>query len=201
MYRSVAAATKGHDLSQSVARTRQGGDFRIIKALLKKKLLVILLAAIFAGVASRAAAQTAEPYQKVLFFDLANFAYNPAEPGDPTPHTVQNGIPANIKALDGRKVEIWGVVVPLEFEGGQTNEFLLAVTADVCGFGAIPRINEWMHVSMAGGRKIPMYATYSYTPLLRVRGVLHVKEDIEDGRLVGLYDLVADAADALQVNK
>lgn len=150
---------------------------------------------------AHAQAPTPSPYLKILFFDLANFAYNPAEPGDPTPHRVANGIPATIKALDGKKVEVWGVVVPLEFEGGQTNEFLLAVTADVCGFGAIPRINEWMHVSMAGGRKIPMYATYSYTPILRVRGVLHVKEDIEDDHLVGLYDLTADAADALQVNK
>jgi len=166
-----------------------------------KKLPLILLVGLLVGMAGRVNAQSPDAYLKVLFFDLANFAYNPAEPGDPTPHKVENGIPAKIKALDGKKVEVWGVVVPLEFEGGQTNEFLLAVTADVCGFGAIPRINEWMHVSMAGGRKIPMYATYSYTPILRVRGVLHVKEDIEDGRLVGLYDLVADAADALQVNK
>jgi hypothetical protein len=169
-----------------------------------KKLPVVLLALLagfLVGPAGRLSAQSPDPYLKVLFFDLANFAYNPAEPGDPTPHKVENGIPDKIKALDGKKVEVWGVVVPLDFEGGQTNEFLLAVTADVCGFGAIPRINEWMHVSMAGGRKIPMYATYSSTPILRVRGVLHVKEDIEDGRLVGLYDLVADAADALQINK
>jgi len=155
----------------------------------------------YAAVIPRAYAQAVDQYQKILFFDLANFAYNPAEPGEPEPHQVKNGIPANIKALDGKKIEIWGVVVPLDFEGGQTNEFMLAVSADVCGFGAIPRINEWMHVSMAGGRKIPLYATQSYTPLLKLRGVLHVKEDIEDGRLVGLYDMTADSADALQVNK
>jgi hypothetical protein len=168
---------------------------------LRLPLLLLLLAGVSLGLTGRAAGQAAEPYQKVLFFDLANFAYNPNEPGEPSPHVVAHGIPDRIKALDGRKVEIWGVVVPLEFEGGQTSEFMLAVTADVCGFGAIPRINEWMHITMTGGRKIPLYATQSYTPLLRVRGVLHVKEDIEDGRLVGLYDLVADAADALQVNK
>jgi hypothetical protein len=164
-----------------------------------KKLTILLLVGAWVGLIGRATAQRAEPYQKVLFFDLANFAYNPSEPGEPSPHVVAHGIPDRIKALDGRRIEVWGVVVPLEFEGGKTNDFMLAVTADVCGFGAIPRINEWMHVSMAGGRKIPMYATQSYTPILRVRGVLHVKEDIEDGRLVGLYEMVADAADALQV--
>jgi hypothetical protein len=164
-----------------------------------KNLTILLLVGACVGLTGRATAQTAGPYQKVLFFDLANFAYNPSEPGEPSPHVVAHGIPDQIKALDGRKVEVWGVVVPLEFEGGKTSEFMLAVTADVCGFGAIPRINEWMHITMAGGRKIPLYATQSYTPILRVRGVLHVKEDIEDGRLVGLYEMVADAADALQV--
>ena len=170
---------------------------------LRTFIVSVIAAAALLLIPAPASTQSANlaPYLKVNFFDLANFAYNPNEPGDPSPHKVANGVPANIKSLDGKKIEVTGVVMPLDFERGKISEFMLAVSADVCGFGAIPRINEWMHVKMAGDRKIPMYATQSYTPLLKVKGILRVQEDVEDGRLIGLYEMVADSAEAIDINQ
>jgi hypothetical protein len=134
-------------------------------------------------------AQAPAPYSDVDFYKLAIWEYNPIEPWEVAPHVVPNGVPAWVKALDGKKVSITGLGLPLDYKDGLAAEFILAVSSDVCGFGATPRINEWISVSMAAGKK----AQVNWGKEMVVKGTFKVKEEIEDGRLVGLYNIIGDS--------
>ena len=161
-------------------------DF-MFKAIAMASLVVGLI--VGPGEVGYAGAAPPSPYQLVQFFDLANFDYNPKERWEVFPHKVENTIPAKIKALDGKKIEIDGLIMQLDVVVGGTRTFMLAVSQDVCGFGATPRINEWMYVTMAEGRRVVIQGFEGY----RVKGTLQVREQVEDGRVVGLYTMVADS--------
>src|SRR5437588_6044957 len=92
-------------------------------------------------------------YQTPDWFFCANYEYNHAENYEPTPHKQVGTIPASVKAMDGKKVAIYGILTPLDFNVGYATKFILVATVDVCGYGVNPRINEWMDVQMAPGQK------------------------------------------------
>ena len=73
------------------------------------------------------------------------------------------------------------------------SEFFLANQTDPCGFGTMPRINEWIYVTMGGGHLVDIRAPAGGTVEVLVRGTFKVKEDIEEGNLVSLFTLVADS--------
>jgi hypothetical protein len=126
-------------------------------------------------------------YQEVNFWTLGNYHYNPKEPGNPTPRQALNTIPARIRALEGKKVEIFGVAVPLNYNSGTTTEFILNALVDECAWGPTPRINEWIHVELAKGTK----AKIADGANLWVRGTFQIREEVQMGRVVGLYRIVA----------
>lgn len=133
-------------------------------------------------------------YKKVDFYDLANFAYNPKEPSEVSPHKMDpSGVPARLRPLDGQKIAITGLTIPLGYDIKGSKEFMLVVSQDVCGFGATPRINEWIHVSMNGGRKVKLAPSTEY----RIKGVFHITEQVEDGRVIELYAIDADSTEDL----
>jgi hypothetical protein len=125
----------------------------------------------------------------ITFALIGGYDYNADEPYEPAPLRVPNGIPANIKALNGKKVKIYGNAMPLNFTSGVMSEFILNATVDLCAFGATPRINEWIFVTMSGDKRVPVTLAGD----MLVRGTFQVQEEIEDGRVVGLYRIVADA--------
>ena len=131
--------------------------------------------------------------QPVNFYQLAAFTYNPAEPYEPAPHAIPNALPQWIKALDGKKVVIRGNATPANIENGGVSEFFLANQTDPCGFGTMPRINEWIYVTLAGGKTVDIRAPSGGTVEVLVKGTLKVKEDIEVGNIVSLFTLVADS--------
>jgi len=131
-----------------------------------------------------------EAYRKVDFFYLQNYDYNPKEKWEPAPHRIDKPpIPEMVKLLDGQKIAVYGVTMPLNYRSGVVTEFILGVSVDTCEFGATPRINEWIGVTMAGGRKTQVYALGEGW----VRGTFHVKELVEAGRVVRLYSIDADS--------
>jgi len=141
-----------------------------------------------AGIVATPQAQAA--YKEISFETLlSDWNYNPKEPWEVSPHQVANAIPAAVKALDGQKVAVYGATTPLDYKTGVVSQFILGVSADVCAFGATPRINEWISVTMNGGRKTMVWAQGNTT----VRGTLHVSETVEDGRVIRLYRMDADS--------
>jgi len=131
--------------------------------------------------------------QPINFYQLAAFTYNAKEPYEPAPHAVPNGLPDWIKALNGRKVIIRGNATPANIVNGGVSEFFLANQTDPCGFGTMPRINEWIYVTLAGGQTVDIRAPAGGTVEVLVKGTFKVKEDIEAGNIVSLFTLVADS--------
>ena len=96
-------------------------------------------------------------------------------------------IPAAVKALDGRLVAIQGFLLPVKMNNGLAFEFLLLRNQNLCCFGSIPKINEWITVEAKGEGVKPIM-----DQPLTVLGRLHVGEIREQGYLVGLYRLDAE---------
>jgi len=119
---------------------------------------VLALAVLAAPLLAQAPQPGAKPtvsksgYMFLDFWFLAGYDYNPNDPFDPSPKQVKGTIPANILALEGKKVEIYGNILPLDYDSSGTSSFILNASVDACGFGGVPRINEWV---FASGRAIP----------------------------------------------
>ena len=131
--------------------------------------------------------------QEVNFYQLAAFTYNPKEPYEPAPKAIPNALPEWIKALNGKKVVIRGNATPAAIDNGGVSEFFLANQTDPCGFGTMPRINEWIYVKLAGGKTVDIRAPSGGTVEVLVKGTFIVKEDIEAGNIISLFTLVADS--------
>jgi hypothetical protein len=128
-----------------------------------------------------------EGYIPLDFFDVSNYDYNPDEAFEPTPKPKTGTVPGWIRALNGRKVKLYGMIMPLDFDNGGSTEFIVNATVDACGFGGVPRINEWAHVKLSGRR-----LRFDAGQEVIVRGTFRVGEQIENGRVVGLYSMAAE---------
>jgi hypothetical protein len=131
----------------------------------------------------------ANPYATVDFYAISNFDYNPQDKYDPTPKKAAGTIPDFVKGLNGKKISIYGNAMPLDLDKAGTNEFILNASIDACGFGGVPRINEWAYVSLPAGQKARLYPGDEVV----VKGTFYVEERIEGGRIVGLYSIIADS--------
>ena len=131
-------------------------------------------------------------YQEITFWQLAAFIYNPKEPWEPSPHVVPNAVPDWVTALNGKRVVIRGNATPANIDSSGVSEFFLANQTDPCGFGTMPRINEWIYVNLAGGKRVNITPPPGSTVEVLVKGTFRVKEDIEEGHIVSLFTLVAD---------
>jgi hypothetical protein len=128
-------------------------------------------------------------YRPLLFSQLSAFVYSRAEPQSPDPKPVENGIPFQVQVLDGQRIEMAGIMMPTSMEAkGTVSEFILATNSDACAFGMPLLINEWAVVRMAPGKTTAAQLGKSVT----VRGVLRVREEVEQGRVVGLFRIAAD---------
>lgn len=97
----------------------------------------------------------------------------------------QPPFPAAVQALDGRKVVLRGFMLPsIDFR--DIREFHLVRSLWGCCFGAPPRLNEIVRVTLPRG------VDYTYDGL-EVAGTLRVVYENEDGIALDLYRLEADA--------
>lgn len=149
--------------------------------------LLIITSAVVLGFAGGAAAQR---YTTVNFNELSNYEYELPDPFDPTPRKLQNTIPDAIKALNGKLVALEGFMLPLDLNPQGVSVFMLNASIDMCYFGAPVRMNEWVLVTMKGGKRAPF--THLATT---VKGKLSVGEDVRNGRVASLYRLEADVAE------
>ena len=91
-------------------------------------------------------------------------------------------IPSVVKALDKKRVELKGFMLPLRVEGGLVTEMLIMKDQSMCCYGVVPKINEWVSVKMVSKGVRPVM-----DEAVTLSGTLHVGEMRENGYLVGIY--------------
>lgn len=139
-------------------------------------------------------AKVAKDYKPVAFSDLSGWSYSQptAKELEADPEAVAKSakerIPADIFALDGKKIAIEGFMSPIDFDKTGVKSFSLIHNAIGCCFGMFPKMNEWVFVEMAGDKKCDFFAVEPAT----IYGTLSVGEEIKDGYVVSLFRLKAD---------
>ena len=116
----------------------------------------------------------------VAFDTLSRFNFD--EEGD------DKQIPKDVIELNKKKVAIIGYMIPLEFEGGKTNEFILLNMIPACCFGRTPRVVDWIHVHTKGGKHV----MYTDIDAVVVTGTMAVGAEKEDGWTKSIYRVLAD---------
>jgi hypothetical protein len=95
-------------------------------------------------------------------------------------------IPAAVQAWNNRLVAIRGFLLPLKMNNGLAIEFLLLRNQNMCCFGSVPKINEWICVEPGGEGVKPIM-----DQPMTIMGKLRVGEIRENGYLVGIYKMQA----------
>jgi len=141
-----------------------------------------------AAPAKKTAKAGEEEFATVGFEKLAGFNYD--MPDESTVSTnaparpAKEQIPADIKALDKKRVALTGFMLPLKVEGGLITELLIMRDQSMCCYGTVPRINEWVSVKMVGKGVKPIM-----DQAITLYGALKVGEMYESGYLVGIYQM------------
>jgi hypothetical protein len=99
-------------------------------------------------------------------------------------------IPTAVKALNSQRVALKGFMLPLRVEGGLVTELLIMKDQSMCCYGAVPKINEWVSVKMAGSGVRPIM-----DQPVTLYGKLRIGEARENGYLVGIYAMDGDRMD------
>lgn len=138
-----------------------------------------------------AAAKGNDAYYRTGFEVLAGFPFeppepDPAKPGTPPP-SAANQIPPAVKALDGRKIVVSGYMMPLKMDKGLVTELLLMANSQLCCYGAVPKLNEFIYIKMTGeGVK------HTADVPVEFYGRMTVKEVFEEGFLQQIYTMAGD---------
>jgi len=61
-------------------------------------------------------------------------------------------IPEPVMVLNGEVVQVTGFMLPVDFDEGRINSFLLMNSRLACCFGVMPRENEFIYVEMPEGQ-------------------------------------------------
>jgi len=133
-------------------------------------------------------------YEFASFGFLASYPYkvvpdSKLEGKTDLPAEFQGQVPNAVKDLDGKQVAVQGFMIPLEVRDGGVRSFVLVRSQLQCCFGAIPEMNEWIHVKVTGKEKLPVLRDDAIT----VYGKLGAGELIEKGALISLYRMDATA--------
>ncbi len=107
---------------------------------------------------------------------------------------IEQIIPESIKALDNQQVSVTGFVLPVETDGERIDSFLLLRDLQMCCYGTLPELNEWIYVEVPN--HLEAKNLISDTPI-KVRGTLQVELRFKDDFLLSIYSLTFSNADAL----
>ena len=159
-----------------------------MKSSICSRLGVVLMLAISPLLTASGGAPSTDACVRVGFERLAGFKYSGPQnsPAETNPPTKGEFIPAEIRALNGKKVIVRGYMVPVKLEGGLAVEFLLTKDPMACCFGLSPYVNDWIIVRMAKG------VTPTMEVPLMFDGTLRVGELWDTGWLTGIYLLEGD---------
>ena len=107
---------------------------------------------------------------------------------------IEQIIPESIKALDNQQISVTGFVLPIETDGERIDSFLLLRDLQMCCYGTLPELNEWIYVEVPN--HLEAKNLISDTPI-KVRGTLQVEPRFKDDFLLSIYSLTFSDADAL----
>ena len=139
-------------------------------------------------------------YQSISFDILADYDFGTldwsggSQSNQFITNQIEQIIPQSIKALDNQLVSVIGFVLPVETDGERIDSFLLLRDLQMCCYGTLPELNEWVYV------EVPDYLEaknlISDTPI-KVWGTLQVEPRFKDDFLLSIYSLTFSDADAL----
>lgn len=126
---------------------------------------------------------------RVTFADLAGYEYVMPSAEELKKPDRKDQIPADIRALDGKKVALEGWMVALESDGGRVHTFVISRYIGGCCYGQQPNTNEWANVDVVD----PDGCEYLHDRTVIALGTLEVGEKIDKhGYVESLYRLKAD---------
>lgn len=105
----------------------------------------------------------------------------------------ENGgvVPEKVKELDGKRIEIQGFMLPIDFEDSVVTSFMLLNNQMGCCFGVLPRVNDFVYAELPEGKTTKFMID---TPLT-VTGTL----EITDRNLVGgIYSLTTEKVEKVK---
>lgn len=97
-------------------------------------------------------------------------------------------ISPDIRAMDGKKVEIQGFMLPLDMSEGNLRTFMLLKDQMACCYGNMPRLNEWVYVRVPEKKQVGIHQDV----LVTLVGTLRVGAKFEREVLTGIYHLDLD---------
>jgi hypothetical protein len=107
--------------------------------------------------------------------DLGNFELQNNDPA---------GIPDDVMALSGSKIRITGQMLPID-QVGRVNRFLLVNDLMSCCFGAVPKLQNTMYISLPEGSTMA-----PTSERIVLEGTLKVTVRKEEGYVLGIFELV-----------
>lgn len=139
-------------------------------------------------------------FLSVSFDKLASFEYQMPEDltapvADEEGTVYKEQIPADIKALNAKNISLKGFMLPLKVEKGLVTEMLIMRDQSMCCYGTVPKINEWVSVRMEEEGVKPIM-----DEAVTIYGTLQVGEVLENGYLVGIYEMAGQKMDDPQAN-
>ena len=139
-------------------------------------------------------------YQSISFDILADYDFGTldwsggSQSNQFITNQIEQIIPQSIKALDNQLVSVIGFVLPVETDGERIDSFLLLRDLQMCCYGTLPELNEWIYVEVPN--HLEAKNLISDTPI-KVRGTLQVEPRFKDDFLLSIYSLTFSNADAL----
>lgn len=128
-------------------------------------------------------------YLEVPFELLTSYEYEWSTTTGEASGDAADRIPPQVRALDEAKVFVQGYMQPIDFDKDGVKSFLLTAIPGGCCFGMIPRLNEWIDVTMPEGQ----YAEYTYFDKVEIRGKLLVGEAKSGEVVTALYRMTPDS--------
>jgi hypothetical protein len=102
-------------------------------------------------------------------------------------------IPAEYRALDGKRVMLVGEQYLSEQSRGSQVKFDLVYSISKCCFNGPPQIQHFVKCTSMPGKKIE-----TYVGLVKAVGILHVGVQVENGRVVSVYRMDVESVEPAQ---
>lgn len=129
-----------------------------------------------------------------LGFDkLSSFQYKlvdagtGATPEEIAEHIKHDPVPAWVRKYDGQRVLLTGYLMPLQLEKGRAKKFVMMRDVTTCCYGAVPNMNDYLVVTMAGDPVEPVQDVP-----VELIGTFHVDHRYEGGFVVSLFTMTGE---------
>ncbi len=101
-------------------------------------------------------------------------------------------VPKTIRELSGKRLSVEGYIIPFDYADGTCTKFALSISRQYCCFGCTNRVNTYIEVAMAPGRR----ADCDTSETVRVEGVFTVHRIEEE--VSPLYTMVGEVVVPLE---